>query len=799
MTLTRFDAPPKGRLTATQGTALYVGAVLGTGVIALPGLAARAAGPASLLAWLVLVLLSVPLAATFAALGSRYPDSGGVATYARAAFGERAGQFVGCCFYFAIPVGAPAAALIAGGYVSSALGGGTGTAVVTGGLLIAAVFATNVAGIHVSARFQLVLGALLLAFLVVAVSLSLPHATTGNLRPFAPHGLLAVGSAGGLLIWSFAGWEAITSLAGDFRDPGRDLPRATGAAVAIVGVLYLAVATATITVLGPSGSRSAAPLGDLMARGLGGNARWLAAAVAVLLTFGVLNAYFAGAARLGAALGRDGALPVWLAPGGEVGAVPRRSLGAATAMSALSLLIVAAAGIGLSPLVSATSALLVAIYTVCVAAAVRLLPGGSRHRAAAIVAAAAVIVMLAMTGPYLAVPLALLVAITIVRRSRRSLRRSRDDGVEADSRAARKDPTPRTCAERATVASLRQGSGTVLGVLSVDVESVGAELDGRRVVVTGGAGFLGSHTCAALVECGAHVVCVDDESSGLFSSVERLALSGRFEAVRADVTAGIRVAGAVDVVLHLACPASPVDYQRRPVDTLRCGSEGTLAALRLAGGHGARFVLASTSEVYGDPQTSPQTESYWGHVNPIGPRSMYDEAKRFAEALTVAANAEWGVRAGIVRIFNTYGPGMRPDDGRVVATFIRQALTGQPLTIHGDGRQTRSLCHVTDTVRGLLAMAGTDHPGPINLGNPQELSVKDIAERVRLATGSAAPLHFEPAAPEDPRRRRPDIGRAARLLGWTPAVSLDEGLADSVAWYRDHLGASTTTEPTHPG
>jgi amino acid efflux transporter len=405
-------------MTAAQGTALYIGAVLGTGVIALPGLAARAAGPASLLAWVALVLLSVPLAATFAALGARYPDTGGVSTYARTAFGERAGQFVGWCFYFAIPVGAPAAALIAGGYVAAAGGGGRTTTLIIGALLVVAVAATNAVGIHVSARVQLALAAVLLAFLAVAVVLSLPHARTANLHPFAPHGLIAVGTAGGLLVWSFAGWEAITSLAGEFRRPAHDLPRATAAAVAIVCVLYLAVAWATITVLGPVASRSDAPLGDLMARGLGGNARWLAAAVAVLLTFGVMNAYFAGAAKLGAALGRDGALPAWFARGGQVGEVPRRSLGVVTAMSGVSLLLVAIAGADVRPLVSATSALLVTVYAVCIAAALRLLPRGGRHHVTALVAMTAVLALLLMTGRYLAVPLGLLAVATVYRRSR---------------------------------------------------------------------------------------------------------------------------------------------------------------------------------------------------------------------------------------------------------------------------------------------------------------------------------------------------------------------------------------------
>lgn len=412
------SAPPVGRMTAAQGAALYIGAVLGTGVIALPGLAAQAAGPASLLAWLALVVLSVPLAATFAALGARYPDTGGVSTYARAAFGERAARVVGWCFYFAVPVGAPAAALIAGGYAAAAAGGGTATTTGTAAVLLAGVTATNAAGLHVSARLQLVLGGVLVAFLLVAVAASMPHARSTNLHPFAPHGMVAVGTAGGLLVWSFAGWEAITSLAGEFRRPARDLPRATAAALVVVGILYLAVAWATVTVLGAAAGRSSAPLGDLLAAGLGGNARWLAAGVALLLTFGVLNAYFAGAAKLGAALGRDGALPSWLASGSQAGEVPRRSLAVLSAATGTTLLGVSSVGVGVRPLVSATSALLVAVYAVCVAAAVRLLPRRSPHRRAAWVASAAVAALVAMTGPYLALPLAVTASALLFERAR---------------------------------------------------------------------------------------------------------------------------------------------------------------------------------------------------------------------------------------------------------------------------------------------------------------------------------------------------------------------------------------------
>jgi amino acid efflux transporter len=409
-----------GRLSAAQGTALYVGAVLGTGVVALPALAAKAAGPASLIAWAGLVLLSVPLAATFAALGSRYPDAGGVSTYARRAFGELAGVVVGWCFYFAVPVGAPAAALFGGAYVSAATGGGSATATGTAAVLMFAVALMNAAGLRVSARAQVALAGVLLALLVASVALSLPDARAANLSPFAPHGWLAIGSAGALLVWSFAGWEAITHLAAEFRRPARDLPRATGAAVVVVGVLYLAVAFATVAVLGRSAADSSAPLGELMARGLGGPARTLAAVVAILLTLGTMNAYFAGAAKLGAALGRDGALPAWLARGSVAGEVPRRSLGLLSALAFVALVAVTATHLSVRPLVLLTTALLVAVYAIGVMAAVRLLPLRTRAGGAALVALAAVGLLLAMSGPYLGLPLVLAAgaAVYVHRRGR---------------------------------------------------------------------------------------------------------------------------------------------------------------------------------------------------------------------------------------------------------------------------------------------------------------------------------------------------------------------------------------------
>ena len=398
--------PVRGRVGVLQGSALYVGAVLGTGVIALPGLAARAAGPASLIAWAALVVLSVPLAATFAALGARYPDAGGVSSYVRRAFGAGPAALVGWCFFFAIPVGAPAAALFAGDYVSDAFGGGRTTVVVTAVALLAGVAGANAVGVHASARLQLALAGVLLVLMLGAVVVSLPHATWSQLHPFAPHGWTSVVDAGALLVWSFAGWEAITHLAAEFRDPGRDLPRATVVALVLVGALYLAVAFATVAVLGAAAGSSRAPLADLLAFGPGG-ARQIAAAMAVLLTAGVLNAYYAGAAKLGAALARDGALPGWLAGGSAVGEVPRRSLAALAAMSLASFAVVELTAIDVRPLVLLTSAQLATVYAVGIAAALRLLPRGSPAHRAAVLGCVAIAALLAAVGPYLAWPLVL--------------------------------------------------------------------------------------------------------------------------------------------------------------------------------------------------------------------------------------------------------------------------------------------------------------------------------------------------------------------------------------------------------
>jgi dTDP-glucose 4,6-dehydratase len=308
-----------------------------------------------------------------------------------------------------------------------------------------------------------------------------------------------------------------------------------------------------------------------------------------------------------------------------------------------------------------------------------------------------------------------------------------------------------------------------------------------RAVVTGGAGFLGSHLCETLLARGWRVACLDNFLTGTPANVA--ALTGRpgFELVHCDVTENMHVRGEVDLVLHFASPASPVDYLEMPIETLRVGSVGTERALALARDKRARFVLASTSEVYGDPQVHPQGEDYWGHVNPIGPRGVYDEAKRYGEALVTAYRSTHGVDTGIVRIFNTYGPRMRPYDGRAIPTFIRQALAGEPVTVAGDGSQTRSVCFVDDLVAGVLALAAADHPGPVNLGNPHERSVLEIAEDVLAATGSASRIEFVPRPVDDPEVRRPDTTRARELLGWEPRVPWAEGLSRTVEWFADEL------------
>ena len=304
-----------------------------------------------------------------------------------------------------------------------------------------------------------------------------------------------------------------------------------------------------------------------------------------------------------------------------------------------------------------------------------------------------------------------------------------------------------------------------------------------RVVVSGGSGFVGSHLCEALIRRGDMVSCLDDFSSGRPENIAHLLREARFQCTPCDVTEEVKVSGKVDAVMHLASPASPFDYYRHPLETLAVGSRGTENMLRLAVRNDARFVLASTSEIYGDPLEHPQTEDYWGHVNPIGPRSVYDEAKRFSEALTMAYRRSLSADIAIARIFNTYGPRMRPHDGRVVSSFIRQALDGEALTVFGDGSQTRSFCYVDDLVRGLVALLDSPHPGPFNLGNPKEWTVRQLAELVTLVTHSSSELRFLPLPVDDPARRRPVITRARESLGWHPQVPLEEGLRHTVDWF----------------
>ncbi len=305
-----------------------------------------------------------------------------------------------------------------------------------------------------------------------------------------------------------------------------------------------------------------------------------------------------------------------------------------------------------------------------------------------------------------------------------------------------------------------------------------------RVVVAGGAGFLGSHLCDALLARGDEVVAVDNLSTGSAGNLDVARRSRAFTFVECDVSESVRVDGTVDGVMNLASPASPPTYLAMPLETLAVGSEGTRRLLELAEASGARFVQASTSEVYGDPTEHPQNEDYWGNVNPIGPRSVYDESKRFGEALVFAHHRARGADVGVARIFNTYGPRLAPGDGRVVSNFIVQALKGDPLTVYGDGSQTRSFCYVDDLVAGLLALLGRDVTGPINLGNPYELTMLDLAHRVLAATGASSPIVHEPMPTDDPTRRRPDISRAAQLLDWRPVVAFDDGLERTIQHFR---------------
>jgi dTDP-glucose 4,6-dehydratase len=308
----------------------------------------------------------------------------------------------------------------------------------------------------------------------------------------------------------------------------------------------------------------------------------------------------------------------------------------------------------------------------------------------------------------------------------------------------------------------------------------------QRAVVTGGAGFLGSHLCERLLDDGFEVLCLDNFCTGTPVNVEHLLEHEGFRLVRVDVTDYLHVSGNVDVVLHFASPASPIDYLQLPIETLKVGAIGTLHALGLAREKHARFLLASTSECYGDPLVHPQPETYWGNVNPVGPRGVYDEAKRFAEALTMAYRNSHGVDTAIARIFNTFGPRMRPRDGRAIPTFIRQALANQPITVAGDGMQTRSVCYVDDLIEGIARLLHSNHPGPMNIGNPQEFTVLRLAELIRHLTGSSSPIEFLPRPQDDPMVRQPDITLAKDKLAWEPKVDVKRGLLRTIAWFRQH-------------
>jgi dTDP-glucose 4,6-dehydratase len=323
-----------------------------------------------------------------------------------------------------------------------------------------------------------------------------------------------------------------------------------------------------------------------------------------------------------------------------------------------------------------------------------------------------------------------------------------------------------------------------------------------RIVITGGAGFLGSHLCNKLVEMDHEVICIDNLITGNPDNVAHLLGNKKFKFINYDVTNFIHIEGQVDAVLHFASPASPADYLEFPIQTLKVGALGTHKTLGLAKAKGSRYLLASTSEVYGDPLVNPQTEDYWGNVNPVGPRGVYDEAKRFAEAITMAYHRYHGLDTRIARIFNTYGPLMRPNDGRVVSNFIVQALRGEPLTVYGDGTQTRSFCYVSDMVDGIIRLLFAEPSArelsdsktwensihfPVNLGNPHELSVLDIARMVLRLTGSKSRVEFRPLPVDDPQVRRPDITRAKTLLGWEPRIDIENGLSKTINYFKDKL------------
>ena len=308
-----------------------------------------------------------------------------------------------------------------------------------------------------------------------------------------------------------------------------------------------------------------------------------------------------------------------------------------------------------------------------------------------------------------------------------------------------------------------------------------------RILITGGAGFLGSHLCDLLLDDGHEVIAIDNLITGNIANIEHLAGRDGFLFIKHDVTNYIYIDGELDAILHFASPASPIDYLELPIQTLKVGALGTHKALGLALAKNARFLLASTSEVYGDPLVHPQQEDYWGNVNPIGPRGVYDEAKRFAEAMTMAYHRSHNVDTRIVRIFNTYGPRMRLNDGRVVPNFVGQALRGEPLTVYGDGSQTRSFCYVGDLIRGIHLLLMSDVTEPVNIGNPCEMSIEVFAETINRITGNEAGTTYEPLPTDDPKVRRPDITRARTLLGWEPEIELETGLSDTIEWFKAQI------------
>jgi dTDP-glucose 4,6-dehydratase len=309
----------------------------------------------------------------------------------------------------------------------------------------------------------------------------------------------------------------------------------------------------------------------------------------------------------------------------------------------------------------------------------------------------------------------------------------------------------------------------------------------ERTLITGGAGFLGSHLCDYLIEKGHEVICIDNLSTGNMENISHLLGKKRFSFIQYDVTNYLHVDGELHNILHFASPASPIDYLRMPIQTLKVGSLGTHKALGLALSKKARFLLASTSECYGDPLVHPQTEDYWGNVNPVGPRGVYDEAKRFAESMTMAYHRYHGVETRIVRIFNTYGPRMRLQDGRALPAFMSQCLRGEDLTVFGDGTQTRSFCYVDDLVEGICRLLSSGEVYPVNLGNPDEITLLELAHRILGVTGSKSRIVYRPLPEDDPKLRRPDIGKAKRLLGWEPRVSLDEGLKRVLPYFRNKV------------